>query len=123
MKLLTILLLCAVAVGCGYGSHSAATPGTTPAISSFNPQSATAGGPAFPLQVMGSNFSPQAFVTFNNAKMTTTTNSSGEVTAMIPQAAITTAATVQVTVTNPGTGGIYGTTAVTSRSMPFTINP
>jgi len=122
MKLVTVFLLCVLAIGCGYGSRSMA-PATTPAISSFNPASATAGGPAFSLKVEGANFSPQAFVTFNNAKMTTTQDNSGQVTAMIPQAAIATAATVQVTVTNPGTGGIYGTTPVTSAPMPFTINP
>lgn len=122
MKLVTALVLCAVAIGCGYGSRSMTTPATMPAISSFNPPSATAGGPAFSLKVEGSNFSPQAFVTFNNVKMTTVQDNSGEVTAMIPQAAISTAATVQVTVTNPGSGGIYGTVAVTSAPMPFTIN-
>ena len=121
MKLLTVLMLCAVAIGCGYGTHSMATPATTPTIMSFNPPNATAGGPAFSLQVMGSNFSPQAFVTFNNAKMATTQNTTGQVTAMIPQAAIATAATVQVTVTNPGSGGIYGTTATTSQPMSFII--
>jgi hypothetical protein len=123
MKLLTVLMLCAVAIGCGYGSHAMATPGTMPAISSFNPPSATAGGPAFSLKVEGSNFSPQAFVTFNNTKMATVQDNSGEVAAMIPQAAIATAQTVQVTVTNPGSGGIYGTTATTSQPMMFTINP
>jgi hypothetical protein len=122
MKLLTVLMLCAVAIGCGYGSRAMATPGTMPTIASFNPPSATAGGAAFSLQVMGTNFGSQAFVTFNNSKMTTMWNSAGQVTAMIPQAAIATAQTVQVTVTNPGSGGIYGTTAATSQPMSFTIN-
>jgi hypothetical protein len=121
MKLLTVIVLCALAIGCGYGSHSMPAPGVAPTITSFNPASATAGGAAFPLLVMGSNFSTQAFVTFNNQKMTTVQNSSGQVTAMIPQAAIATAATVAVTVTNPGTGGIYGTTATTSQPMNYTI--
>ena len=72
MKLLTVIVLCALAIGCGYGSHSMAAPGVAPTISSFNPPNATA-------------------------------------------------ATVAVTVTNPGTGGIYGTTATTSQPMNFTI--
>ena len=121
MKLLTVIVLCALAIGCGYGSHSMAAPGVAPTISSFDPPSATAGGPAFSLKVEGSNFSTQAFVTFNNTKMTTVQDNSGQVTAMITQAAIATAATVPVTVTNPGTGGIYGTTATTSKPMNFTI--
>jgi hypothetical protein len=123
MKLLTVLMLCAVAIGCGYGSHAMATPGTAPSITSFNPPNATAGGAAFSLQVMGANFGSQAVVTFNNAQMSTTWNSSGQVTAMIPQAAIATAQTVPVTVTNPATGGIYGTKAAGSQPMMFTINP
>jgi hypothetical protein len=123
MKLLTVLMLCALAIGCGYGSHAMATPGTMPTIASFNPPSATAGGAAFSLQVMGANFGSGAFVTFNNAQMATTWNSAGQVTAQIPQAAIATAQTVPVTVTNPATGGIYGTRAATSTAMMFTINP
>ena len=71
MKLLTVLLLCAVAIGCGYGSHPMATPGTAPTIASFNPPSVTSGGAAFSLQVMGANFGGQAFVTFNKAQMST----------------------------------------------------
>ncbi len=123
MKLLTVLMLCAVAIGCGYGSHAMATPGTAPSITSFNPPSATAGGAAFSLQVTGANFGSGAFVTFNNAQMSTTWNSSTQVTAQIPQTAIATAQTVPVTVTNPATGGIYGTKAATSTVMMFTINP
>lgn len=120
MKLIMVLFLSAIAVGCGYGSRSM-TPSAMPAIATFSPPNATAGGPAFALQITGSSFSPQAFVTFNGTQMTTTDNSSTQVTAMIPQAAIATAATVQVTVTNPGSGGIYGTTPVTSQPMSFTI--
>jgi hypothetical protein len=100
-----------------------ATAGTAPTIASLNPTSATAGGPAFSLQVMGTNFGSQAFVTFNGSNMTTTVNSSTMVTAMIPQAAIATAGTATVTVTNPATGGIYGTKAATSLAANFTINP
>lgn len=126
MKLFTILLLCAVAVGCGYGSSSTTTPGVTPNIVSFNPASSNstgAGGGAFSLQVIGANFSPQAYVTFNNARMTTTVNSTGQVTVAIPQSAVpASAATVMVTVTNPGTGGIYGTAAVTSQVKNFQFN-
>lgn len=123
MKLVTLLVVCTLAVGCGYGSHSMATAGTAPTIASFNPASATAGDPAFPLQVMGTNFASGAVVTFNGANMNTTRTSSTAVTAMIPQAAVATAGTVNVTVTNPATGGIYGTRAAISQAAPFTINP
>lgn len=127
MKLLLTLVLCAIAVGCGYGSHSqmAQTPGTAPTISQLSPNSATAGGAAFNLMVTGSQFSSGAFVTFNGTKMTTTWTNATLVTAAIPQAAIASAGTVQVTVTNPASGGgIYGggTAAATSTAVNFTIN-
>jgi hypothetical protein len=127
MKLLTVLMLCAVAVGCGYGSHSTMPPqpGTTPTIAQFVPASATHGDPGFMLEVDGTNFGSKAFVTFNGAQMTTMWVSSIKVMATIPQSAIASAATVSVIVTNPATpGGIYGggTAAASSQPMNFTIN-
>jgi hypothetical protein len=65
-------------------------------------------------------------VTFNSTKMSTTWTNSTQVTAAIPQAAIASAGTVQVTVTNPASGGgIYGggTAAATSTAVNFTVNP
>lgn len=126
MKLLTVLALCAIAIGCGYGSKATmpATAGTMPTITALNPANATHGDPGFALMVNGSNFNGTAFVTFNGAKMATTWSNSGLVTAMIPTSAIATAGTVQVTVTNPGVaGGQYGggTLAETSQAMSFTI--
>jgi hypothetical protein len=127
MKLITILLLCVVAVGCGYGSQSTmpASPGTTPIIAQLSPSSVVAGSQAFMLTVMGSSFGSSAFVTFNGAKMTTAWTNSGQVTASIPQSAIMNAGTVPVTVTNPAvSGGQYGggTMAATSTPMNFTID-
>jgi len=127
MKLITILMLCAVAVGCGYGSHSTMPPaaGTTPVIAALAPNNATAGGAAFMLTVTGSSFNSNAVVNFANQQMMTSWTNSGMVTASIPASAIATAGTVQVTVTNPAMGGgIYGggTKAATSLPMNFTIN-
>lgn len=123
MKLLTILLLCAVAVGCGYGSKSAMqTPPSVPNITSFNPANATHGDPAFALQVMGANFATGATVSFGGANMQTTVNSGTMVTAQIPQAAIANAGMVPVIVTNPATNGIYGHPAVPSAAVNFTVN-
>ena len=127
MKLITILILCAVAVGCGYGSHSTMppAPGTMPVIASLAPNNATAGGAAFMLTVTGSSFNSNAVVNFANQAMTTSWTSSSMLTANIPASAIATSGTVQVTVTNPGkSGGIYGggTKAATSSPVSFTIN-
>ena len=128
MKLLTILVLCALAVGCGYGSHSQMqSPGTVPTISQLMPTSVNHGDPGFNLTVTGAKFASGAFVTFNNQQMMTTWTNSGQVVAAIPSAAIASAGTVNVIVTNPATGGggLYGgggTAAAPSTPVQFTIN-
>ena len=121
MRLLTILTFCVFTVGCGYGSHSM-TPAPMLAVSQLSPSSATHGDPPFTLTVEGANFASGAVVKFNGIAMTTTFDNPSEVKASIPQSAIATAGTVPVTVTNPATGGAYGTPAVTSAPMNFTIN-
>jgi hypothetical protein len=129
MKTLQIVFLTGLAVfalACGYGSHSYMnpTPGTVPAITQLSPIASTAGTAAFALTVNGSNFSPTAKVNFDGAAVTTTYISGNQLMAMIPAAAVATAATVPVTVTNPGTpGGQYGggTQSETSTAMDFSV--
>ncbi len=129
MKTLQIAFLTGLAVfalACGYGSHSYMNPapGTVPAITQLAPTAATAGSAAFALTVNGSNFSATAKVNFDGTTMTTTYISGNQLMAMIPAAAVATAATVPVTVTNPGTpGGQYGggTSSETSAAMDFTV--
>ena len=95
-------------------------------IAQLNPASMTHGSAAFTLEVDGTNFNANAVVNFNNAAQTGTTwVNSAKLTVMIPASAITTAGTVPVTVTNPGTpGGPYGggTQSETSAVVNFTIN-
>jgi IPT/TIG domain-containing protein len=127
MKLLTILMLSAIAVGCGYGSHSTTPPmaGTTPTISQLVPDNVDHGAAAFTLTVNGANFGSKAVINFNGAPMTTSVANSGQVMTQIPGSAIMNAGVVPVTVTNPAvSGGIYGggTSAATSSAMNFTIN-
>ena len=87
-----------------------------PNISSINPSSATAGGPAFPLTVNGSGFTNGATVNFgSNPAITPSSVTSTQIVATIPAADIATAGTVNVTVTNPAAGG-------TSNAQTFTIN-
>ncbi len=127
MKLLMVLLLAAAAVGCGYSkSNTPPSPGTKPNITQLNPSSTAAMGPAFTLTVEGTSFASAAVVKFNGQAMATTFDNAGQLKAAIPANAITTAGTVPVTVTNPGTpGGPYGggTSPATSTPMDFTINP
>ena len=127
MKLLLTVVLAAITVGCGYSSKptTPAQPGTVPVISQLTPASANAGAPTFMLEVDGSRFGAQATVNFGATTLTPTVVNSGKLQAMVPATAVTTAGTVHVTVTNPGTpGGLYGggTQAATSAAMDFTIN-
>src|SRR5215471_18623145 len=113
-KILILVLLMAVGLGCGYSKPKS----TMPAISQLNPASVTAGNAAFQLEVDGSNFAANAVVNFNGAAESTTVVSSSKLDAMIPASAVMTARTVPVTVTNPGSTGIYGGTgSITSAPM------
>ena len=128
MKLTLTLLLALMAVGCGYSSKptTPATPGTTPAISQLQPANANAGAAAFTMEVDGSKFNGNATVNFGTTKITPTFVNSGQLMAIVPATAVAAAATVHVTVTNPGTpGGLYGggTQPATSTAMDFTVNP
>jgi hypothetical protein len=121
----TILLgiLIAAAVACGYSKPNTTMGGSSmPAIATLNPNSTTHGDPAFMLTVNGSNFATNAAVNWNGTAQTTTHVSAGQVTISVLAAAVANAGTVQITVTNPATGGLYGTPAQTSNMMMFTIN-
>ena len=122
-KMLILLTFTAAGLGCGYSKPSmSTTPPSTPTISALNPSSATAGGAQFLLEVDGSSFAANAVINFNGTAETTTSGGASKVTAMIPASAFMTAGSVPVTVTNPGSGGVYGTPPVTSAAMNFTIN-
>jgi len=117
-KTLILALLLAAGVACGYSKPKT----TMPAISQLNPGTATAGGAQFQLEVDGTNFAANAIVYFNGVAEPTTVVSASKLEAMIPASAIMNAGMVPVTVTNPGTGGMYGTGSVTSAPMNFTVN-
>ena len=122
LKTLVLGLLIAVTVACGYSKNNSTTPPQGPAISQLNPNSTTHGDAAFMLTVDGSNFASNAAVNWNGAAQTTNRVSAGQLTISVPAAAVANTGTVQVTVTNPGTTGIYGTPAQTSTAVTFTIN-
>jgi hypothetical protein len=126
MRLLIVVFLTLISVGCGYSkSTMPAQPGTMPAIAQLNPSSVIAGSSSFAFEVDGTNFGSAAVINFNGASQTTTRVSAAKLMTTIPASAIMNAGTVPVTVTNPGTpGGMYGggTAAATSTPMNFTIN-
>jgi IPT/TIG domain len=125
MKLLTIVSLVAICVGCGYSSSTMpATAGAMPTIAELVPSSTTAGAASFSLEVEGASFASNAVVNFNGTRMATTWVSAGQLMATIPASAIASSGTVPVTVTNLAVaGGQYGggTTAETSAASDFTI--
>jgi hypothetical protein len=128
MKIISVLWLTVLCVGCGgYGSSTKVTPpqpGAVPAIAQLAPNTVTAGAPGFTLTVNGSNFAGNSVVNWGSATPSTTFVTGKQLMTAIPASMITTAGTVSVTVTNPGTpGGQYGggTMAETSNAMTFTI--
>jgi IPT/TIG domain len=132
MKIMAVLLLATLSFGCGYSTPAAmpAQAGIVPAIASIVPNTANHGDPGFTLTVNGSSFNTNAVVNWNGAAQSGTSHMvPNQLTVAIPAAAVATAGTVSVTVTNPGSatpGGPYGggttTASETSSSMTFTIN-
>lgn len=122
----TVLLgtLIAATVACGYSAKNSSMGGSSsmPAIAQLNPGSTTHGDPTFTLTVNGSNFASNAAVNWNGTAQTTTNVSGGQLSISVPSAAIANPGMVQITVTNPATGGVYGTPAQTSNMVMFTIN-
>lgn len=118
-KAVFLLIIVSFGLGCGYSKPNS----TMPAIAQLNPGSVTAGSAAFQLEVDGTSFVSGAVVNFNGVAEPTTFVSSTKVEASIPASAVAGPATVTVTVTNPGSGGIYGNMgAVTTAPMNFMVN-
>lgn len=76
-----------------------------PMIFGLNPESTTAGGPAFTLSVNGVNFVPASTVQWNGDGRPTTFISSTRLTAMISAGDLAAAASANITVLNPAPGG------------------
>jgi uncharacterized protein (TIGR03437 family) len=88
---------------------------TTPAatITSLQPSSVSAGGPAFTLTVNGTNFASGAVVRWNGTNLSTTFVSATQLTAQVPANLIAAAGSASITVANPG--------ATASNALTFTI--
>jgi len=72
---------------------------------SLVPDATAPGGPQFTLSVTGTGFLPTSTVDFNGTALATTFVSTRRLTAVMPAANITTAATASITVVNPPPGG------------------
>jgi hypothetical protein len=138
MKSISLLFLMILCVGCGSMPPKTvmSQPGVVPSIMELSPDNAHAGGPGITLTINGSSFASGATVNFNGVQQTTTFLTPNQLIATIPASAMTTAGTMPVTVTNPGSPGMGtmsgmgtmpsmgggGTAAETSSPMNFTIN-
>jgi len=121
MKLLSLLLLMMLSLGCGgYSSGSGMRPASTPSISMLSPDSANAGGNDFVLTVNGMGFASNSVVYWKSASIATTYVSAQQLTAQISMADIATAGAASVYVNNPGTG-MYAS-GVNSNTANFTVN-
>jgi len=107
--LLTITL---IGAGCGYSSHNYMNGAGMPTITQLSPSKTAAGGPDFILKVVGTGFGSDSLVYWGTTTLTTTYNTTMQVTADVPAADIMNAGMVQVYV---HTGG------ANSNAMTFTI--
>jgi len=92
-----------------------AVTSSSPSLTSLSPTSASAGGAAFTLTLVGTGFATGATVNFGTVTITPSSVTSTQIVATIPAADIATAGTVNVTVTNPAGGG-------TSNAQNFSTN-
>jgi len=116
MKLFAVLLLCTLAVGCGYGSNynGGGGGGSVANITALNPNSQTA-GTAFTLTVDGTNLSTGSVIYWGTTPLAT--NSGGYLTGSV-SASITSAMDA-----NPGMVSVYVHTAAgNSNTLMFTVN-
>lgn len=86
-------------------AHTFSINNPAPSLTSLSPANTPVGGPAFTLTVNGSNFIQTSTVNWNGSGRPTTYVSSTELEAAIRATDIAAAATIPVTVTNPGPGG------------------
>jgi len=85
-----------------------------PSITALSPGSATPGGPAFTLTILGTNFAAGATVLWNSSALSTTFVSASQLTAFVPAGLIASQGSAVVAVLNPG--------SITSNSVSFLIN-
>jgi DNA-binding beta-propeller fold protein YncE len=115
-------LLCLT--GCGAAPPVTSQPNPVPTVTTISPNNAIPGAAAFTLTVNGTNFVAASIINFGGAATATTFVSSAQLTAAIPAAAVASAGTPAVTVTNPAPGGgasnvlSFTIAAVTTNPVP-----
>ncbi len=96
---------------------------SAPTLTSLVPDSSLAGGPAFTLTVVGSNFLPGAVIRWNGSNRTTNFAGSSQLQASIPANDIASAGMASVTVLNPEGGGLSNAVSfdVNNSANPFPV--
>ena len=110
--------------GCGGGSGGGQTPvSTVPNIVSISPPSATAGATSLTLTVTGTGFLAAAAASWNGVLVPTTVVSATELRATLAGSQLANAATVTITVVNPGSGGgtSSGYTFIVTNAVPGVV--
>ena len=104
MKLVIVLLLTFVTLGCGYGSMHNYNTMTNSAVqmSQIMPNAVMAGASGFMLTVNGSGFSSNSVVYWNSTPLSTQFVSGNQLVAGVPAAEVAMPATVQVYVSSGG---------------------
>ena len=112
-----------VTVSSGSATSSPAQFTIAPGITSLNPNSATAGGPAFTLSVNGSGFSQSATIRWNGSALATVFVSGTQLTAAIPANLIASAGTVNVTVNSGGINSAAAAFSILNSPTVSSISP
>lgn len=91
--------------GGGTATANFSVTNSMPAITSLSPSSAIANSGTFTLTINGSGFTSTSVVTFGGNPLTPISQTANAITVSVPNSDIQTVGTVDVSVTNSGTGG------------------
>ncbi len=99
-------------------SFTVLVPNPVPTISGLTPATAVAGSADLTLTVNGTGFGAASVVSFNGQTLATTLVSATQLTAVVPAAALATAGSYNVLVTNPAPGGGSSAAATFTVTVP-----
>lgn len=107
LVIVPLFSVCLVLAGCGGSSSTISKEPTsgTPTLTSLSADNIVVGSPDLTLNMTGSGFASDASVSFGSNTLTPTSVTATQLSVVVPQSLLATAAIVSVTVTNPAPGG------------------